>query len=195
MSIADGAFGLMSLYVDEYLATGTEPGPGHYILTGRYACYDVYTCADGGHLSVGAIEPQFWRNLCRELDLERYADAQMDDDRQDEIRTAIAAVLATRPRDEWAAQLGPADCCVAAVKTVAEAIDDSQYVARDLVVEAEHETEGRFRQTGPVWAGTSRPEGPYPVREGTATDTALLLVAAGYDPERVEELASQGVIA
>ena len=70
VSIADGAFGLMSLYADEYLATGTEPGPGHYILTGRYACYDIYTCGDGRHLSIGAIEPQFWRNLCTQLGLE-----------------------------------------------------------------------------------------------------------------------------
>ena len=195
VSIADGAFGLMSLYVDEFLATGTEPGPGHYILTGRYACYDVYTCGDGGHLSVGAIEPQFWRNLCTELGLEDYADAQMDDERQGEIRAAMATVFATKSRDEWAAQLGPADCCVAAVKTVAEAIDDPQYIARGMVVDAEHETEGRFRQTGAVWAGTTRPDGAYAVREGSTTDTADLLVAAGYPPERVEELAASGVIA
>ncbi len=195
VSIADGAFGLMSLYVDEYLATGTEPGPGHYILTGRYACYDIYTCADGGHLAVGAIEQAFWRNLCRELGLDQYADAQMDDTRQDEIRTAIAGILATKSRDEWAAQLGPADCCVSPVKTVAEAIDDPQYEARGMVVDAEHATEGPFRQTGPVWAGTTAPAEPYPVREGSVTDTAELLVAAGLDPAAVAELADQGVIA
>ncbi len=86
VSIADGALAMMSLYVDEYLATGAEPGPGHYILTGRYACYDVYTCADGRFVAVGAIEPQFWRNLCANLGLERFADAQTDDARQDEIR-------------------------------------------------------------------------------------------------------------
>lgn len=195
VSIADGAFGLMSLYVDEYLATGTEPGPGHYILTGKYACYDVYTCADGRHLSVGAIEPAFWRNLCRELGLEQYADAQMDDDRQDEIRAAIAAVLATKSRDEWAARLGPADCCVAPVNTVAEAIDDQQYAARGMVVEADHEVEGVFRQTGPVWAGTTPPDGPYPVRVGTATDTDELLSAAGFDEARIAALRDEGVIA
>ncbi|MDG2027729.1 MAG: CaiB/BaiF CoA-transferase family protein [Acidimicrobiales bacterium] len=195
VSIADGAFGLMSLYVDEYLATGTEPGPGHYILTGKYACYDVYTCSDGGHLSVGAIEPAFWRNLCRELDLEQFADSQMDDDRQDEIRVAIAAVLATRTRDEWADQLGPADCCVAPVNTVAEAIDDQQYVARGMVVDAAHETEGVFRQTGSVWAGTSQPDGPYPVREGSVTDTVELLTAAGFDAGAIDQLLENGVIA
>ena len=43
----------MSLYVDEYLATGDVPGPGHDLLTGRYACYDVYEASDGGWLSVG----------------------------------------------------------------------------------------------------------------------------------------------
>jgi alpha-methylacyl-CoA racemase len=195
VSIADGAFGLMSLYVDEYLATGTEPGPGHYILTGKFACYDIYTCSDGRHLSVGAIEPAFWRNLCRELDLEHFNDIQMDADRQDEIRTAFARVFMTKTRDEWSAQLGPADCCVAPVNTVAEAIDDQQYVARGMVVEADHATKGIFRQTGPVWAGTTPADGPYPVREGTVTDTADLLAEAGYEPSAIAELLENGVIA
>ncbi len=195
VSIADGAFGLMSLYVDEYLATGTEPAPGHYILTGRFACYDVYTCGDGRHLSIGAIEPQFWRNLCAQLGLEEYADRQTDDDVQDEIRAAISEVLATKTRDQWAAQLGPADCCVTAVNTVAEAVDDEQYIARGLVVEAEHATEGRFRQTGPVWAGTTRADGAYPVRDSSVTDTADLLAAAGYADTEISELITKGAIA
>jgi alpha-methylacyl-CoA racemase len=195
VSIADGAFGLMSLYVDEYLATGTEPGPGHYILTGKYACYDIYTCADGRHLSVGAIEPAFWRNLCRELDLEQFTELQMDDDRQDEIRTALAAVFATADRDDWTDRLGPADCCVAPVNSVAEAVDHPQYVARRLVVDAEHEVEGRFRQTGPVWAGTTVPDDPYLVRDTTVTDTAALLAEAGYEDATIDELTTSGVIA
>lgn len=195
VSIADGAFGLMSLYADEYLATGTEPAPGHYILTGRFACYDIYTCGDGRHLSIGAIEPQFWRNLCTELGLERFANSQTNDDVQDEIRMAISEVLATKTRDQWAAQLGPADCCVAAVNTVAEATKDDQYTARGLVVEADHVTKGRFHQTGPVWAGTTQVDGAYPVRDSGVTDTAELLVTAGYDETLISELISKGAVA
>ena len=48
---------MTSLAVDEYLATGAPVGPGHNIITGRYACYDTYQAADGGWLAVGAIEP------------------------------------------------------------------------------------------------------------------------------------------
>ncbi len=195
VSIADGSFALMSLYVDEYLATGVEPGPGHYILTGRYACYDVYTCADDKHVAVGAIEPAFWRNLVGLLGLDRYADSQLDDDLQDEIRAAMSAVFATRPRDEWVAELGPANTCVTEVNSVAEAIEDDQYSARGVVADAVHVTEGPFRQAAPIWAGTTAADGPYSIREGTVTDTAELLLAAGLGAEEVDELISTGVIA
>ncbi len=194
VSIADGSFALMSLYVDEYLATGVEPGPGHYILTGRYACYDVYTCADEKFVAVGAIEPQFWRNLVGLLGLEQYADAQMDDDAQDEIRAAMAAVFATRTRDEWVAELGPANTCVTEVNTVAEAVVDEQYVARGVVTDAVHVTEGPFRQSAPILAGTVDPDGPYEIREGTVTDTAELLAQVGLDAAEIEQLLESGVI-
>jgi alpha-methylacyl-CoA racemase len=195
VSIADGVLAMMSLYADEYLATGVEPGPGHYILTGRYACYDVYTCSDGRFVAVAAIEPPFWRNLCTRLGLERFVDHQLDDERQDEIRAAMAAAFATRTRDEWVAELGPADTCVSEVNSVAEALGDEQYLARRLVADAVHATEGPFRQVGPVWAGTERPVDPYPIREGEVTDTSTLLVEAGMEESEVEKLTEAGEIA
>ena len=67
VSIADGVLWITSLAVDEHLATGAPVGPGHNIITGRYACYDTYQAADGGWLAVGAIEPKFFANLCRLL--------------------------------------------------------------------------------------------------------------------------------
>ena len=195
VSIADGAFALMSLYVDEYLATGTEPGPGHYILTGRYACYDVYTCSDGKHLSVGAIEPQFWKNFCELVGLPQHAGSQLDDAAQDQVRADVAAALAMKTRDEWVALLGPADTCVAPVNTVAEAVSDEQYAARGLVAEAVSDTDGPFRQAAPVWAGTTPPAGAYRVRDGQLTDTCDLLVAAGLDPAAVQALVDEGAVA
>jgi alpha-methylacyl-CoA racemase len=196
VSIADGALAMMSLYVDEYLVTGVEPGPGHYILTGRYACYDVYECGDGRFLSVAAIEPQFWRNLCALLGLERFAAAQTDDAVQDEIREALAAVLRTRTRDEWVAELSPADTCVAPVNTVAEAVVDEQYRARGTIADAVHEDQGAFRQAAPIWAGTEQPPPePYKIRNAAHSDTAELLVTVGYSKEEIEAMVESGVIA
>ena len=195
VSIADGAFTMMSLYVDEYLATGNEPGPGHYILTGRYACYDTYRCADGRYVSVGAIEPRFWANLCELIGLPQFASQQTEDDAQDEIRNALAAKFVTEDRDHWVELLGPADTCVAPVNTVAEAAEDPHTTARALVVDAVSETDGPFRQSAPGWAGTVPPDGAYEVAATDSTDTESLLASAGLDAHEIERMLDEGVIA
>ncbi len=195
VSVADGALGMMSLYADEHLATGAEPGPGHYILTGRYACYGIYACADDKYLSVAAIEPAFWANLCRALGLGRFIDAQTDDELQDAIRAALAERFLTADRDEWVRRLGPADCCVAPVNRVSEAVADEQYRARGSVVKAEHPTDGTMEQIGAVWAGAAAADSPHRLPDLAATHTAELLAEAGYDEARIARLASAGAIA
>src|SRR3989442_14411693 len=67
VSTTDGVLYLMSLFVDEHLATGASVEPGSELLTGKYACYDVYQARDGGWLAVGAIEGTFFANLCKAL--------------------------------------------------------------------------------------------------------------------------------
>ena len=193
VSVADGALAMMALYADEHLATGAEPGPGHYILTGRYACYGVYCCGDGKYLSVAAIEPAFWANLCRALGLDRYIDAQTDDAVQDEVRAAIAAVLASADRDEWVRRLGPQDCCVAPVNSMSEAVADEQYRSRGVVVTAEHPAAGTTQMVGALWAGAE--PAPHNLPDFAVSDTAALLAEAGYDNARVAALESAGVIA
>ena len=136
VSIADGVLWLTSLAVDEHLATGAAVGPGHNIITGRYACYDTYRAADGGWLAVGAIEPKFYANLCRLLGCEQWAAHQLDDEVQDKIRADFRAAFATKDRDAWVAELAGADTCVTPVLSVAELVDDDQYRARHAFVEA-----------------------------------------------------------
>jgi alpha-methylacyl-CoA racemase len=195
VSVADGVLWLMSLAVDEHLATGTEPGPGHDILTGRYACYDTYRAADGRWLAVGAIEPKFFANLCRALGCDRWVDHQLDDDVQDEIRADFRAAFASRDRDAWVAELAGADTCVAPVLAVAEVADDEQFAYRGSVVEAVHPTHGRFRQVAPVLAGMGRPAEPVHLPDPSVTSTDRLLKAAGVDPSTVADWRAKGAIA
>ncbi len=194
VSVADGVLWMLSLYIDEYLATGEAPGPGHYILTGRYACYDVYPTGDGGWLAVGAIEPVFWANLCRLLGLDRWIDHQTDDAVQDRIRSDLRAVLATRPRDEWVDLLADADTCVAPVLAITEVAADPQFAARGAIVEATHPQRPPFRQLGPLLAGTPRQD-RYRLRDATLTDTPALLAGAGLTSAEIDGLLAEGVIA
>ena len=195
VSVADGVLALMALQVDEFLATGTTPGPGHGILTGRYACYDTYMAADGKWLALGIIEARFWHNLCDALGLAHRRDQQTDDSVQDEIRAELRSVFATRDRDAWVSQLAPADTCVAPVLTVPELIADDQYLARGSFVRAQHPQHGTFQQVGPVLAGMTPAEGTYAVRDADVTDTDELLRAAGLSPDEYGQLHDAGVVA
>ena len=201
VSIADGVLWLTSLAVDEYLATGAAVGFGHNIITGRYACYDSYECADGRWLAVGAIEPKFFANLCRLLGLDRWIGSESDDDAQDAIRSDFAAVFATRDRDTWVTELASADTCVSPVLTAAEVVDDEQYRARGAFVDAHPAGSGHdgspasFRQVGPVLAGMPGVGQPVTAGDASRSDTDELLAAAGISAERIAELRKKGVVA
>src|SRR4029453_1322689 len=153
VAVADGVLALMALAIDEQLAVGAEVGPGHDILTGRYACYGVYRCRDGRWLAVAAIEPAFYANLCRALGLEAWLSRQTDDAAQPELRAALERPFAARDRDEWGAKLAAADTCVAPVYGVAELVQDPHFAARGAFVEARHPTRGRLPQLGPGLGG------------------------------------------
>ncbi len=194
VSVAEGVLSMMSLYVDQYLATGEEPGPGHDLLTGRYACYDLYPTRDGKWLAVAAIEPVFFANLCKALGLERWIPHQLDDGCQDEIRADFREAFGARDRDHWIAELAPRDTCVAPVYSVPELVEDPQFRSRGVFLEAEHARHGRFRQLGPVLAGGERLRAPYRVGDD-ATDTDALLLGAGLGAAEIDDLRREGIVA
>jgi alpha-methylacyl-CoA racemase len=193
VAIADGVLWLMSLAIDEHLALGTEPGPGHDLLTGKYACYGIYEASDGW-LAVGAIEHKFFANLLRALDLSHWADRQMDPSAQDELRAAMAAAFRGDTRDGWTQRLADADTCVAPVLRVAELPASPNVVERGLLIEAHHPVHGSFQQLAPVLAGMLVPTQPVEVPDLAVTSTEALLERAGVDAPTIATWRSEGVI-
>ncbi len=195
VSVADGVLWLMSLPIDEQLALGTDPRPGHDILSGRYACYGTYRTADDKWVAVGAIEAKFFANLCRALGRPELAGDQLKDDAQSAIRAAFAAAFATRTRDEWVEALAGADTCVAPVLDVSEVAAHPQFAARRSVASALHPREGELRQLAPLLAGMARPAAPAALPDMSQTDTEHLLKEAGVDGETVARWVARGVVA
>ena len=193
VSVADGVLALMSLVIDEHLAEGVQPGPREGLLTGRYAWYDLYQAADGGWLAVAAIEPKFFANLCHILGCEQWIDRQYDDD-VETMRADFTAAFASRSRDDWVAELAPADACVSPVLDVPGVVADGQYGARGAFVEVAHPTSGRLRQVGAPLARQVDPV-VLEIPDWTATATEELLDEVGVDPDTVTAWRAEGVIA
>ena len=193
VSVADGVLALMSLAIDEHLAEGVQPGPREGLLTGRYAWYDLYQAGDGGWLAVAAIEPKFFANLCHILGCEQWIDRQYDDD-VETMRADFTAAFASRNRDDWVAELAPADACVSPVLDVPGVVADGQYGARGAFVEVTHPTSGRLRQVGAPLARQVDPV-VLEIPDWTATATEELLVEVGVAPDTVTAWRTEGVIA
>jgi len=156
--------------------------------------WNHYRCADGKWLSVGAIEPAFYANLCRALGCERFVGNQNDDALQEEIRAAFREAFERRTRDEWIAELAPNDTCVAPVYTMSEIANDAHLRTRGVFATAHEAEHGAFEQVGAVLAGGPRDVPVHEVRDADRTDTTELLAAAGLGADEIGALRSAGAI-
>jgi alpha-methylacyl-CoA racemase len=95
--------------------------------------YDVYETADGGHMAVGALEPQFYAQLLDRLGLSDVAPPRED---PDALRALFTETFRTRTRDEWTAVFDGSDACVAPVLSYAEAREHPHLSARGTYVES-----------------------------------------------------------
>jgi alpha-methylacyl-CoA racemase len=93
------------------------------VLTQGFACYSIYDCADGGRLTVAALEPKFFARLCELLERPELAEAQYDAD-QPALKQQLARVFAQRPLEDWLRLFETEDVCVGPVATLAEAAAD-----------------------------------------------------------------------
>jgi alpha-methylacyl-CoA racemase len=111
--------------------------PESNLLDGAAPFYDTYTCADGKHVAVGSIEPQFYAALLAGLGLAEAGDlpAQNDRERWPELRARFVAAFATRTRDEWAGVFDGTDACVTPVLAFGEVAEHPHVAARGTIVE------------------------------------------------------------
>jgi alpha-methylacyl-CoA racemase len=85
--------------------------------------YDVYRCADGEWVAVGALEPQFFAVLKEKMGLRS---EQHDVGLREELET----VFLTRPRQHWTALLQHSDACFAPILSLADAPSDPHLTTR-----------------------------------------------------------------
>lgn len=105
---------------------GAEPSPFH-----DSPFYAVYRCADGGFITLGALEPQFYALLLARLGLQDVDPAaQYDRAAWPALTERLSALFASQPRTHWCALLEGTDACFAPVLGMAEAAVHPHHVAR-----------------------------------------------------------------
>jgi alpha-methylacyl-CoA racemase len=137
-AIVDGTASLTSLFHGMMAAGMWRDERGVNVLDSGAPWYDVYETSDGRHMAVGAIEPQFFAELMKGLELEIGETERNDPRTWDNMRRQIADRFTTRTRDEWTEVFAPTDACVAPVLSLKEAPSNPHLTARQSFVEIDN---------------------------------------------------------
>ncbi len=194
VSMTDGAVSLLTHTSALYFAEGKPPERGGTNLTGYFPCYNVYEAKDGKYISIGCLEERFWRNLCKAIGKEEFAEHQWDTNKREEIFSALKKIFKTKTRDEWFKELSKADVCVGPVYSLDEVFQDPQITHRKMAVEIEHPTIGKIKILG---IPTKFSETPGKIRTpapGFGEHTEEILKMLGYSQKEIEEFKKSGVI-
>ena len=190
-AMVDGASSLATMIYGLLGAGLWQDRRASNLLDGGAPFYDTYPCADGRHVAVGALEPQFYAALLEGLGLTgELPGRQHDVEHWPEHRRRIAEVLATRTRDEWTAVFEGSDACLTPVLGLTEAPAHPHLAARGTFVEQD----GRM-QPGPAPRFSRTPGAVRGRPRLPGQDTLAALGEWGFSAEELERLCQAGAIA
>jgi alpha-methylacyl-CoA racemase len=151
-AIVDGTAHLNAMTSAFIASGGYHEERGANLLDGGVPFYDVYETADGRHVSVGALEPQFYATLIRLLGLDGVAPGQAEIERYDELRALLTETFRGRTQAEWVELFEGTDACVAGVIPLSEAARHPHLTSRGTFVEhggiVQPQPAPRFSRTG-----------------------------------------------
>ncbi len=160
------------------------------LLDGHAPFYSVYETADGQHIAVGALEPQFFTELVEGLGLDiEELPSQMDREGWPRMREVFESRFKERTRAEWESTFDGTDACVAPVLSMTEAPRHRHNVSRGAFVEVEGVDQPA---PAPRFSSTPNDRPGSPVAPGANTDA--ILGGLGYTPDQIGMLRRSGAV-
>ena len=193
-AMTDGVVYLLAQFLSAFFAGDEQPRPDASPFAGGLAQYDVYEAGDGKRLTLGALEPWFYADLCRWVGREDLIPHAYDE-RNGELREALRERLRTGDRDAWFEELRAAGQCVGKVLSLDELEFDEQVRAREMVVDLPGPDGKPVRHVGiaPKLSETAGSIRSLSDRPGEHTEAILAEIGVGG--AELSELRARGVVA
>ena len=146
-------------------------------------------------MGLAALEPQFWENFCTTVERKDLIEYQFaEGERQVDLIAEVSKIFKGKTRAEWVELFKRADCCCEPVNSVSDALTDPQLLAREMILEVEHPTEGRIKQAGIPMKFSETPGAITLAPPGYGEHTNEVLQALGYGEEEIKKMGEQGII-
>lgn len=196
ISMFDGLIPFHAMEGAGFLAGGKEPERESTKLNGGSA-YDFYETKDGRYISVGSLEPKFWKNFCECINLPELTEKTVMPEDTENMKNIIRKRILEKTLKEWQDIFQGKDVCVEPVLTMREALlEDSHVKERELVVDVPlPNSNGKIvKQTGAPIKLSECPieykEAGYPL----GYHTEEILKSLGYNKEEITKMKEKKII-
>ena len=189
-AITDGSAHLMSMFYTMSQLGAYSPGREANLLDGGVPYYGAYATADGKHISVGPIEPQFFAQMIRLAGMpEHIIEEQNNPQKWPQIRTVFADTFKSKTRDQWVKIFEGTDACVAGILDIHEAPEHPHNKARQTYIEIN----GKQQPAPAPRFSRSQCDTPAPP-SAEGADTRAVLADWGFDQGAIDALEQQGIL-
>ena len=192
ISMTDGMLAFNAMYGANFLVDGQDPLREQTLLNGG-SLYDFYETKDGGYLSVGSIEPQFFSSFCETIKCPDLIPGGIEPPDIEIAKKRVREILKTKTRDEWTEEFRKVDACVEPVLSLSEALNNSHSIERGMVVEVDLPNGGKVRQLASPIKFSETPPQYKSAGISPGFHTKEVLLEIGYSDKEIEDFENTGL--
>lgn len=134
-AIIDGVASLMTMFAGLIPSGSISVERETNILAGCAPFYRSYLCKDGKEMSVGSLEPKFFKEMLEKLGLQALGNCQDDRSQWPMLTAALQQAFLAETQAYWTELFDGSDACVAPVLTLEQSFSHPHLRARGTYVE------------------------------------------------------------
>lgn len=199
VSLLDGEVSWLTYVAQGYFASGATParyGSAHP----NIVPYQGFPTGDGD-IMIAVGNDRLWRRFTEVVgledltDLPQFATNPARVAHRDELLPLIERALKARSAQEWSELLTEAGVPVGPIHTVPQALEHPQVLARDMVVDLPHASQGSVRALGSPLKLSGTPTSLRQASPALGQHTVEVLRGLGLSAEQIEDLRAEGAVA
>ncbi|PAJ74608.1 carnitine dehydratase [Pseudoalteromonas sp. NBT06-2] len=193
ISMTDCAFALNVIGMPETLASNNATNAESNLLNGG-TFYDYYQTSDGRYMSIGSIEPKFFNDLCKLLNLDDLIPLANKTSAQKEIKDSFTQAFKTKSFTQWQDIFTGLDLCVEPVLDLKEASNHPQLIARNMIIEVPDKQNSLQKQLSNPIKFSNYQSKYQQVGAEVGADSNEILSQLGFNATSIAMLKKDGVV-
>ncbi len=194
IAMLDCLFSFLSMISGKFFIDGIIPEPGDGLLTGGFACYNIYETKDRRYITVGSIEEKFWERLCEILGKPEFKKEVYNPKKQNEIIGEFDKIFKSKNLLEWIEIFKDEDVCVEPVLNLKEAFESDYAKSRNIIFTLRNKEDGEVKQIKNPVELYPATEIEYKSHPQMGEHTEEILLKLGFTKDEINNLKVEKVI-